>query len=105
MSAWVALFIAGILEVGWTVGLKYTVGFTKPLPSFLTVFALCGSMLFLAKAIKELPIGTAYIVWVGIGALGAAIFGIVLFKEPTTLPRIFFLSLLMMSIIGLKLTA
>jgi quaternary ammonium compound-resistance protein SugE len=102
---WVLLIIAGLLEICWAVGLKYTEGFTRPLPTVLTVLAIIASMVLLSVAARSLPIGTAYAVWVGIGALGAAILGIVLFREPVTAARLFFLALLLTSIIGLKLTA
>ncbi|HVG62789.1 MAG TPA: quaternary ammonium compound efflux SMR transporter SugE [Hyalangium sp.] len=102
---WVLLIIAGLLEVCWAIGLKYTDGFTRPLPTVLTVLAIIASMVLLSLAARSLPIGTAYAIWVGIGALGAAILGIVLFKEPVTAARLFFLALLLTSIIGLKLTA
>jgi quaternary ammonium compound-resistance protein SugE len=101
---WVLLIIAGLLEVCWAIGLKYTEGFTRPLPSVLTILAIIASMVLLSLAARSLPIGTAYAVWVGIGALGAAILGIVLFREPVTAARVFFLALLLTSIIGLKLT-
>ena len=103
--AWIVLFFAGLLEVCWAIGLKYTAGFTKLGPSLFTLATLAGSMYLLAKATHQLPIGTAYAVWVGIGATGAALLGIFLFKEPATPARIFFLSLLVISIIGLKITA
>jgi len=103
--SWVLLLIAGLLEVCWAIGLKYTEGFTKPLPSLFTIITLAGSMYLLAKAAQAIPIGTAYGVWVGIGALGAAILGIVLFKESLSMPRLFFLILLFVSILGLKLTS
>ncbi len=99
------LIVAGLFECCWAIGLKYTNGFTKLLPSIFTIVTLAVSMVLLAKASKELPIGTAYAVWVGIGALGAAILGIFLFKEPVTPARIFFLILLLASIIGLKATS
>ncbi|MFW7377670.1 MAG: DMT family transporter [Oligoflexus sp.] len=104
-SAWVILFFAGVLEICWAVGLKFTAGFTRPLPSIFTIITLIGSMYLLAKAAQSLPLGTAYAVWVGIGAVGASILGIILFKEPVTPLRIGFLLLLVISIIGLKLTA
>ncbi len=104
-SPWIVLFIAGLLEVCWAVGLKYTEGFTRLTPTIFTLSTLAGSMYLLAKAAQSLPIGTAYAVWVGIGAVGAGILGIVLFKEPITFPRIAFMVLLVVSIIGLKLTA
>ena len=102
---WVALVIAGLLEVCWAVGLKYTDGFRNPLPSVLVVLAMAVSMFLLGWAARFLPIGTAYAVWVGIGAFGAAILGIILFKEPLTLARMGFLLLLMVSIIGLKMSS
>ncbi|WP_373997741.1 multidrug efflux SMR transporter [Bdellovibrio bacteriovorus] len=104
-TAWILLLVAGLLEVGWSIGLKYTAGFTKLGPSVFTLLTLAGSMFLLAKAANVLPIGTAYGVWVGIGALGAAILGIILFKEAVTPARIFFLALLLVSIIGLKMTS
>ena len=104
-SPWIVLFFAGLLEVCWAVGLKYTEGFTRLTPTIFTLSTLAGSMYLLAKATQSLPIGTAYAVWVGIGAVGAGVLGIVLFKEPITFPRIAFMVLLVVSIIGLKLTA
>ena len=104
-TSWVLLLIAGLLEVCWAIGLKYTEGFTRPLPSFFTIIPLAASMYLLARAAQTIPIGTAYGVWVGIGALGAAILGIILFKESLSLPRLFFLILLFVSILGLKLTS
>lgn len=103
--AWLLLVIAGLLEVAWAIGLKYTEGFTRLVPSVLTGLAIAGSMWLLAVAARSIPIGTAYGVWVGIGALGAAVLGILLFKEPVSLARGFFLALLLASIIGLKLTS
>jgi quaternary ammonium compound-resistance protein SugE len=102
--AWLVLALAGVLEVVWALGLKYTQGFTRPLPSVITGVAIVGSMVLLAHASKTLPIGTAYAVWVGIGALGAAIGGVFLFREEITVPRAIFLALLLVSIVGLKLT-
>jgi quaternary ammonium compound-resistance protein SugE len=103
--AWVLLLIAGILEAGWAIGLKYTQGFTKPLPSVLTIAGIIVSMYLLAVAARTLPIGTAYAVWVGIGTFGAIVLGMTLLGEPATPARIFFLALLLVSIIGLKFTA
>ena len=103
--AWILLVIAGLLEVCWAIGLKYTEGFTRLVPSVLTVGAIIASMVLLGVAAKSLPIGTAYAIWVGIGALGAAVLGIFLFHEPVTPARVFFLGLLLTSIIGLKLTS
>ncbi len=104
MRSWILLLVAGLLETGWAIGLKYTQGFTRPLASVLTGLAIVGSMVLLGLAAKELPIGTAYPVWVGIGAFGAAVLGMVLFKEPVTPGRIFFLVLLMVAVLGLKAT-
>lgn len=103
-KSWLLLIVAGCFEVAWAVGLKYTQGFTKLVPSIFTLVTLAISMFLLAKASRDLPIGTAYAVWVGIGALGAAILGIVLFNDTTSPLRIFFLILLLTSIIGLKVT-
>ncbi len=104
-SAWVILIFAGLLEICWAIGLKYTQGFTRLLPSIFTITTLSGSMWLLSKAAQILPIGTAYAIWVGIGAFGASILGIVLFAEPVTVPRIGFMVLLVISIIGLKITS
>ncbi len=103
--AWILLVVAGLLEVCWAVGLKYTDGFRKPVASAFVIAAIVASMILLSYAARTLPIGTAYAVWVGIGALGAAILGVVLFAEPVTLPRLAFLAMLLISIIGLKATA
>jgi quaternary ammonium compound-resistance protein SugE len=105
MNAWLVLVIAGLLETAWAIGLKYTVGFTKLVPSVATIAAIIASMYLLAKAAESLPIGTAYAVWVGIGAFGTALLGTVLFDEPLSGPRIVFLGLLIVSIIGLRLTS
>lgn len=102
---WVILIVAGLLEVAWAIGLKYTHGFTRLGPSVLTIAAIVVSMYLLALAARSLPIGTAYAVWVGIGAAGTAILGVALLKEPLTPGRLAFLALLVISIIGLKLTA
>lgn len=103
--SWVLVFLAGLFEVCWAVGLKYTQGFTKLGPTIFTVSTLAISMYLLAVATKSLPIGTAYGVWVGIGSLGAALLGIVLFGEAATPSKLFFLGLLLISIIGLRITA
>ncbi|MGW0661789.1 DMT family transporter [Streptodolium elevatio] len=102
--AWVLLGIAGLLEVGWAIGLKYTEGFTKLVPSVLTVLGIAGSMVLLSMAAKTLPIGTAYGVWVGIGAVGSGLLGIAVLGEPATAARLFFLSLMVVAIVGLKFT-
>ncbi len=101
--AWTYLVIAGLLEVGWAIGLKYTDGFTRFTPSVLTVAAMAASMFLLALAVRSIPIGTAYAIWVGIGAVGAVILGIILFDEPRDFGRVFFVALLIVSLIGLKL--
>lgn len=103
--AWLALIVAGLLETGWAIGLKYTDGFRRPVPSILVIIGIAASMFLLGWAARTLPIGTAYAVWVGIGALGAAIGGIILFREPVTPLRMLFLALLLISIIGLKVTS
>lgn len=103
--AWLKLVIAGLLEVTWAIGLKYTQGFTRPVPSAITIAAIVASMYLLADAAKTIPIGTAYAVWVGIGATGAAVLGIFLFREPVSFWRVLFLGLLVLSIVGLRLTA
>jgi quaternary ammonium compound-resistance protein SugE len=103
--SWILLFVAGLLETGWAIGLKYTEGFTRPLPTALTVAAMVASMGLLGLALRDLPVGTAYAVWVGVGALGTALLGIVLFGEPATGARLFFLGLLVIAIAGLKLTS
>jgi quaternary ammonium compound-resistance protein SugE len=103
--AWIYVLAAGLLEVIWAVGLKYTDGFTRLWPSVVTVLTFSGSLFLLALAVQTIPIGTAYAMFVGIGAVGAAVLGIILFGEPTDLPRLFFLSLLIVSLIGLRLTS
>ena len=103
--AWILLIVAGILEAGWAIGLKYTDGFTRFWPSVLTIAAIVVSMVLLSVAARTLPIGTAYAVWVGIGASGAAVLGILLLGEPVTLARLFFLALLLAAIVGLKVTS
>jgi quaternary ammonium compound-resistance protein SugE len=103
--AWILLTLAGLLEIGWAIGLKYTEGFTKLVPSILTITAMIISMYLLGLAARDLPIGTAYAVWVGIGTVGAAVLGIILLGEPASAARIFFLTTLTASIVGLKFTA
>jgi len=100
---WVLLLVAGLLEVGWAIGLKYTDGFTRPVPSALTLTAMAGSVVLLGLAMKSLPVGTAYAVWVGVGAVGTAILGMVLFNEPANMGRIASLGLIVAGIVGLKL--
>lgn len=100
--AWIILFIAGLFEIGWAVGLKYTEGFTKLVPTVLTAISLALSMGLLGWAVKTLPLGTAYAVWTGVGAVGTAIVGVVLFKEPATAARLVCLGLIVTGILGLK---
>lgn len=101
--AWVALLVAGLLEVGWAIGLKYTEGFTKPVASTWTIAAMIASVFLLAWAMKTLPVGTAYAVWTGIGAVGTVILGIVLFGEAATVARLGCVGLIVAGIVGLKL--
>ncbi|AQA13292.1 multidrug efflux SMR transporter [Streptomyces malaysiensis subsp. malaysiensis] len=103
--AWVLLFTAGLFEICWSIGMKLSDGFTRLWPSVITVAGLIVSMGLLSAAVKSLPIGTAYGVWVGIGAVGTALLGMVLFHEPVTPARIFFLLLLVVAIVGLEATA
>ncbi|AUU88994.1 quaternary ammonium compound efflux SMR transporter SugE [Phytobacter diazotrophicus] len=102
--SWIILFIAGLLEVVWAIGLKYTHGFTRLVPSVITVTAMIVSIVMLSWAMKSLPTGTAYAVWTGIGAVGAAITGIVLFGESANPARLLSLALIVAGIIGLKLS-
>jgi quaternary ammonium compound-resistance protein SugE len=103
--AWLLLIIAGLLEVGWAIGLKYTEGFTRFWPSVGTAFAMVASMVLLGIAMKSLPVGTAYAVWVGVGAVGTVILGIVLFGEPAGSLRIASIVLIVAGIVGLKLAS
>ncbi|SNR71568.1 quaternary ammonium compound-resistance protein SugE [Methylobacillus rhizosphaerae] len=102
--AWLILTIAGVLEVVWAIGLKYTDGFSRLWPSVATIIAMVLSVVLLSFAMRSLPVGTAYAVWVGIGAVGTAIMSIILFNEPTTMLRIVSLGLIIAGIIGLKLS-
>ena len=102
--AWVVLFCAGLLEIGWAIGLKFTAGFTRPLPSILTVMCMIASLGLLGLALRSLPLGTAYAVWTGVGTVGTAIAGIVLLREPATAPRLLCIALILAGIAGLKLT-
>ncbi|MGI5338187.1 DMT family transporter [Streptomyces sp. CA-181903] len=103
--AWILLVVAGLLEVGWSVGMKYTDGFTRLWPSVLTIAGIVASMLLLSRAARTLPIGTAYGVWVGIGAAGAAVLGMTVLGEPAGAARIFFVVLLLAAVVGLKATS
>ena len=104
-TAWLLLFAAGLLEVVWAIGLKYTDGFSRLLPSTITIAAMIGSVWLLALALKSIPVGTGYAVWTGIGVIGTAILGIVLFSEPATLARIACIGLIVAGIFGLKLVS
>ena len=103
--AWVLLFIAGLFEVGWAIGLKYSDGFTKPIASTATVIAMVVSVVLLGLAMKTLPVGTAYSVWVGIGAIGTVALGIWLFDEPAGFFRMASVGLIIAGVVGLKLSA
>lgn len=102
--SWIYLSIAGLLEVGWAIGLKYTEGWTRLVPSIITAGLMVASFYFLSLAVKSLPIGTAYAVWTGIGTVGAAIIGMVLFDEPRDVLRIVCILLIVAGIAGLKFT-
>lgn len=101
--AWVILILAGLLEVGWAIGLKYTEGFTRLWPSIGTILAMVVSIWLLSIAMKTLPVGTAYGVWVGVGAVGTVLLGIVLFDEPASVARLVSVTLIIAGIVGLKL--
>ena len=103
--SWIILFVAGLFEVGWAVGLKYTDGFSKPLPTVLTVAAMAISLDLLGLAMKELPLGTAYAIWTGVGAVGTVIAGIILFGESMALVRLVSVALIITGLVGLKVSA
>jgi quaternary ammonium compound-resistance protein SugE len=103
--AWVYLVIAGVLEIFWAITLKYTDGFSKLWPSVFTICGMIASFYFLAQALKSIPVGTGYAIWTGIGAAGTAILGIVLFSEPASLSRLVCIGLIVVGIIGLKVTS
>ncbi len=103
--AWFYLLIAGLLEIAWAIGLKYTDGFKRPWPSVWTVAAMVASFYFLSQALRTIPVGTGYAVWTGIGAVGTAALGIILFAESAALPRLACIGLIVAGILGLKLTA
>lgn len=104
-TAWIVLIVAGLFETGWAIGLKYTDNFSRLWPSVLTLTAMAISIYLLSWALKTLPVGTGYAVWTGIGALGTAALGIVLFKEPVAAARLVCLGLILAGIIGLKLVS
>ena len=102
--AWVLVVIAGVFEIGWAVGLKYTEGFTRVWPSIVTGVSMVASVVLLGLAMRSLPVGTAYAVWTGIGAVGTVVLGILLFDEPATSGRLACIGLIVSGILGLKLT-
>jgi len=102
---WTYLFLAGLMEVGWAVGLKYTDGFSRLWPSFWTVLAMVLSLFFLGQSLKSLPVGTAYAVWTGIGAVGAAVLGIILFGDSRSVLRLASIGLIVAGIAGLRFSA
>jgi quaternary ammonium compound-resistance protein SugE len=103
--AWILLTLAGLFEIGWAIGLKYTEGFTRPIPTALTAVSMIISVVLLGLAMRSLPVGTAYAIWTGIGTVGTVILGIVLFAEPATALRIGCIALIITGIIGLKIAA
>ena len=103
--AWLILVLAGLFEVGWAIGLKYTKGFSRPGPTIATALAMALSLFFLGQALKSLPVGTGYAVWTGIGAVGTAVLGILLFSESAAPARLASIALIIIGILGLKLTA
>lgn len=103
--AWTYLFFAGLFEIGWAIGLKYTDGFTRPMPTILTIVSMIVSLGLLGLALKTLPVGTAYAIWTGIGTVGTALLGIWLLGEPATALRLACIALIVSGIIGLKLVA
>ena len=103
--AWTYLFFAGLFEIGWAIGLKYTDGFSKPMPTVLTIASMIVSLGLLGLALKTLPVGTAYAVWTGIGTVGTALLGIWLLGEPATAMRLACIALIVSGIVGLKLVA
>jgi quaternary ammonium compound-resistance protein SugE len=102
---WVYLFVAGLFEIGWAIGLKYTDGFSRLAPSVFTIVSMVVSVVLLGLALKTLPVGTGYAVWTGIGTVGAALLGIILFGEPATAVRLICIGLIVAGILGLKLVA
>jgi quaternary ammonium compound-resistance protein SugE len=105
MVAWIVLFSAGLLEIGWAVGLKYTAGFTRPLPTVLTVASMAASLGLLGLSLKTLPLGTAYAIWTGVGTLGTAVLGIALFGEEISMARLACIGLIVAGLVGLKLVS
>jgi quaternary ammonium compound-resistance protein SugE len=104
-AAWIVLLVAGLCEIGWAIGLKYTEGFTRPIPSAWTLAAMAASVVLLAWSLKTLPVGTAYAVWTGIGAVGTAVLGMLLFGESREVARLVCIGLIVAGILGLKLVS
>ncbi len=102
---WLLLIIAGLFETGWALGLKYSQGFTKPVPSIFTVLGMIASFYFLSLALKDLPLGTAYAIWTGIGTVGTVVLGIILFKEPVDIMRLICIGFIVIGIVGLKVVS
>lgn len=102
---WLMLIIAGLLEMGWAIGLKYSQGFTKLIPSIFTIVGMIASFYFLSLALKSLPLGTAYAIWTGIGTVGTVILGIILFKEPIDITRLICIGFIVVGIVGLKVVS
>ncbi len=104
-KAWMFLLVAGLLEVGWAVGLKYTHGFTRPWATAGTVVGMIASVFFLALAVQRIPLGTGYVVWTGIGAVGTSVLGMVLFGESSSAARLVWVGVILVGIVGLKVTS
>ncbi|MDX6806022.1 quaternary ammonium compound efflux SMR transporter SugE [Terrihabitans rhizophilus] len=103
--AWLVLVAAGLLEIGWAIGLKHTAGFTRLLPTMLTLLSMVASIALLGLALKTLPLGTAYAIWTGIGALGTVVIGILFFGEDASPPRLLCVALILIGLVGLKVTS
>ncbi len=102
---WIFLIIAGLFEMAWAIGLKYSQGFTRPIPSIFTIIGMIASFYFLSLTLKSLPLGTAYAIWTGIGTVGTVIFGIILFKEPIDTIRLICIGFIILGIVGLKVVS
>lgn len=102
---WLMLIVAGLLEMGWAIGLKYSQGFTKLIPSIFTIVGMIASFYFLSLALKSLPLGTAYAIWTGIGTIGTVTLGIILFKEPIDIIRLICIGFIVVGIVGLKVAS
>lgn len=102
---WLILIVAGLFEMGWAIGLKYSQEFTKPIPSIFTIVGMIASFYFLSLALKSIPLGTAYAIWTGIGIVGTVTLGIVLFKEPIDITKLVFIGCIVVGIVGLKVVS